>query len=74
MSSDIFNSSEGGQEQTQWMPVSDLMAGLMMVFLFISVSMMRYALVEARQDKGRCSYLSGDSASDLQRPGGGILG
>lgn len=28
------------------MPVSDLMAGLMMVFLFISVSMMRYALIE----------------------------
>lgn len=46
MASDIFKSSNTEQEQTQWMPVSDLMAGLMMVFLFISVSMMRYALVE----------------------------
>ena len=33
-------------EQTQWMPVSDLMAALMMVFLLISVSMMRQTLIE----------------------------
>ncbi len=46
MGSDIFKSTSVDQEQTQWMPVSDLMAGLMMVFLFISVSMMRYALIE----------------------------
>jgi len=44
--SDFLKPSNVEQEQTQWMPVSDLMAGLMMVFLFISVSMMRYALIE----------------------------
>jgi len=38
--------SEDEADQAQWLPVSDLMAGLMMVFLFLSVSMMRYALVE----------------------------
>lgn len=35
--------NEGGE---QWMSVSDLMAGLMMVFLFISVALMRDALME----------------------------
>ncbi|MEH0666011.1 OmpA family protein [Vibrio scophthalmi] len=35
--------SEGGEH---WMSVSDLMAGLMMVFLFISVALMRDAMVE----------------------------
>ncbi|HAS6053179.1 cell envelope biogenesis protein OmpA [Vibrio navarrensis] len=34
---------EGGEH---WMSVSDLMAGLMMVFLFISVALMRDAIVE----------------------------
>ncbi|CAM3083639.1 OmpA-like domain-containing protein [Vibrio rarus] len=34
---------EGGEH---WMSVSDLMAGLMMVFLFISVSLMQHALSE----------------------------
>lgn len=46
MAGDIFRSAVKEEEQTQWMPVSDLMAALMMVFLFISVSMMRYALIE----------------------------
>ncbi|ASK69471.1 cell envelope biogenesis protein OmpA [Shewanella bicestrii] len=35
--------TEGGE---QWMSVSDLMAGLMMVFLFISVALMRDAMIE----------------------------
>lgn len=34
------------QDSEHWMGVSDLMAGLMMVFLFISVTFMRYVLVE----------------------------
>ncbi|MFW1170191.1 OmpA family protein, partial [Vibrio parahaemolyticus] len=33
---------DGGEH---WMSVSDLMAGLMMVFLFISVALMRDAMV-----------------------------
>ena len=34
------------QESQHWMSVSDLMAGLMMVFLFISIALMRFALIE----------------------------
>lgn len=33
-------------DETQWLTVSDLMAGLMMVFLFISVVMMRNVYIE----------------------------
>ena len=35
-----------GEEAGQWISVSDLMAGLMMVFLLIAVALMRYALME----------------------------
>ena len=46
-----MNSIFGKSKQTvesgdQWMSVSDLMAGLMMVFLFISVALMRDAINE----------------------------
>ncbi|MGB2521626.1 cell envelope biogenesis protein OmpA [Shewanella algae] len=34
------------QEESHWLSVSDLMAGLMMVFLFISIALMRDAFVE----------------------------
>lgn len=42
----IFGNFKGapGQDSEHWMGVSDLMAGLMMVFLFISVVFMRQAL------------------------------
>ncbi len=33
-------------EDVQWLSVSDLMAGLMMVFLFISIALMRSAFIE----------------------------
>lgn len=33
-------------DDEQWLPVSDLMAGLMMVFLFIAIILMRSALLE----------------------------
>ncbi|MBY5946831.1 flagellar motor protein MotB [Photobacterium rosenbergii] len=43
----VFGSSnknaDGGDH---WMSVSDLMAGLMMVFLFVSISLMRDAMIE----------------------------
>lgn len=45
----ILGASKAGQAQQDsehWMGVSDLMAGLMMVFLFISIAFMRYVLVE----------------------------
>jgi outer membrane protein OmpA-like peptidoglycan-associated protein len=34
------------QEETHWLSVSDLMAGLMMVFLFIAIALMRNAFIE----------------------------
>lgn len=44
----IFGNFKTGarQDSEHWMGVSDLMAGLMMVFLFISVTFMRYVLIE----------------------------
>jgi outer membrane protein OmpA-like peptidoglycan-associated protein len=40
-------SSPGGAgEESHWLSVADLMAGLMMVFLFIAVALMRDALIE----------------------------
>ena len=39
-------SSAGNEEEHHWLSVSDLMAGLMMVFLLISIALMRYALEE----------------------------
>lgn len=38
--------SGGSGDEHHWLSVSDLMAGLMMVFLFISIALMRHALVE----------------------------
>ena len=43
---DVDALEHSADEQTQWMPVSDLMAALMMVFLLISVVMMRQTLAE----------------------------
>ena len=34
------------QEESHWLSVSDLMAGLMMVFLFIAIALMRNAFLE----------------------------
>ncbi|TGD72210.1 OmpA family protein [Mangrovimicrobium sediminis] len=34
------------QEESHWLSVSDLMAGLMMVFLFIAIALMRQAFIE----------------------------
>lgn len=43
----LFGSSKHPNDSDEhWMSVSDLMAGLMMVFLFISVALMRDAVVE----------------------------
>ena len=39
------------QEETHWLSVSDLMAGLMMVFLFISIALMRNAFMERNKIK-----------------------
>ena len=47
LSSTIHDESE----ESHWLSVSDLMAGLMMVFLFISVALMRDAFLERDQIK-----------------------
>lgn len=39
------------QEESHWLSVSDLMAGLMMVFLFIAIALMRDAMEKAGQVK-----------------------
>jgi outer membrane protein OmpA-like peptidoglycan-associated protein len=46
----IFGKSKSlsHQESEHWMSVSDLMAGLMMVFLFISIALMLYAVETAK--------------------------
>jgi outer membrane protein OmpA-like peptidoglycan-associated protein len=40
------SASSNHQDSEHWMSVSDLMSGLMMVFLFISIAMMRSAFIE----------------------------
>lgn len=40
------NNNNSHHDAEHWMGVSDLMAGLMMVFLFIAIAFMRYMLVE----------------------------
>lgn len=45
----LFPSGTDEQEESYWLSISDLMAGLMMVFLFISISLMRSAFVERDQ-------------------------
>jgi len=42
----IFGSRREAENGEHWLTISDLMAGLMMVFLFISVALMRAAFLE----------------------------
>lgn len=42
----LFGTPRSQQEGEHWMTISDLMAGLMMVFLFISIALMRTAFIE----------------------------
>lgn len=44
--SGLFNPRRVEQEETHWLSVSDLMAGLMMIFLFIAIALMRNAYIE----------------------------
>lgn len=43
---DLLNTKAAQQEENHWLSVSDLMAGLMIVFLFIAIALMRDALLE----------------------------
>ena len=40
-----------GQSQSEWISISDLMSGLMMVFLFIAISYMNSLQIHSRQIK-----------------------
>ncbi|WP_432472085.1 OmpA/MotB family protein [Amphritea sp. HPY] len=42
----LLDPKSSEQEESHWLSVSDLMAGLMMVFLFIAVALMREAFIE----------------------------
>ncbi|KGJ97946.1 flagellar motor protein MotB [Colwellia psychrerythraea] len=42
----IFGSSQHKEDGEHWLTVSDLMAGLMMVFLFIAIAFMRHVSIE----------------------------
>jgi len=42
----IFGTSQKTDDSEHWLPVSDLMAGLMMVFLFIAIAFMRHVSIE----------------------------
>lgn len=43
------SSTAGANDSEHWMSVGDLMAGLMMVFLFITIAFMRYLMIEREQ-------------------------
>jgi outer membrane protein OmpA-like peptidoglycan-associated protein len=47
----LSSTTHDESEESHWLSVSDLMAGLMMVFLFISVALMREAFQERDQIK-----------------------
>jgi outer membrane protein OmpA-like peptidoglycan-associated protein len=47
----LSSTTHDESEESHWLTVSDLMAGLMMVFLFISVALMREAFLERDQIK-----------------------
>ncbi len=42
----LLQSRHDEQEESHWLSVADLMAGLMMVFLFIAIALMRNAFIE----------------------------
>jgi outer membrane protein OmpA-like peptidoglycan-associated protein len=47
----LLNGTSDSQEESHWLSAADLMAGLMMVFLFIAIALMLNAFVERDQIK-----------------------
>jgi outer membrane protein OmpA-like peptidoglycan-associated protein len=43
---DLFKRDTHEEDESHWLSVSDLMSGLMIVFLFIAIALMRHAFVE----------------------------
>lgn len=46
MSTEIFSRRSNQPEESQWLSVADLMAGLMIIFMFISIAYMRMVMIE----------------------------
>ena len=57
-----FLGRRGNGESAEWLGVSDLMAGLMMVFLFIAISYMRPIL--ETQEAIESTVVNGDPVHD----------
>jgi outer membrane protein OmpA-like peptidoglycan-associated protein len=47
----VFGASKGSEDGEHWLTVSDLMAGLMMVFLFIAIAYMRAVTITTDETK-----------------------
>lgn len=47
----VFGGNRALDEGEHWLTISDLMAGLMMVFLFIAIALMRSAFIESDKIK-----------------------
>ena len=61
----LFGSSRSGGDGEHWLTISDLMAGLMMVFLLISVALMRSAFLDRdRMRDVAVAYREGQVAID----------
>ena len=62
----LFGSDKRRQENGEhWLTVSDLMAGLMMVFLFIAIVFMMITQKENAKNQRCCRCLPGKSISHL---------
>ncbi len=61
----LFGSGRSGGEGEHWLTISDLMAGLMMVFLFIAIALMRSAFLDRdRMREVAVAYREGQVAID----------
>ena len=67
----FLDTKKSEQEESHWLSVSDLMAGLMMVFLFIAIALMRNYTVYAEQYTGTKTAiyeaLVNEFSNDLKR-------
>ena len=45
----IFNVKDSGAQDTQWIPISDMMSGLMIIFLFLAIAYMKDIVQQKQQ-------------------------
>ena len=67
----VLSSRQSSEESTQWLPISDLMSGLMVLFLFIAISLILQVrqIAEEYQDTQEQIYkaLLHEFADDLPK-------